>query len=321
MTLLVTGGCGYIGAHVVHYLLEKGYDVVVYDDLSSGKKEFLAEGATLVVGDIGDAAKLAEVFSSYDIEAVFHFAGFIQVSESMEKPAKYLRNNFSEPLALLEVMRSFSVKQIIFSSTAAVYGEPASLPLLEDAALQPTNVYGQAKLYFEEALRWYAQLFDLRYVCLRYFNASGAAYGIGEAHEPETHLIPLILEVALGTREKIFIFGDDYPTKDGTCVRDYVHVLDLASAHHLALKYLERGGKPDCFNLGTGDGYSVQQVVTACRNVTAKTIPAEVRPRRKGDPAILVASSSKAKDVLGWRVQHDLYSIIRSAWLWHSRDT
>ncbi len=318
MTFLVTGGAGYIGSHVVHALAARGDSVIVYDDLSNGHKEHLPDAVGFVQGDVGDRATLASVFSSHKIDAVLHFAGLIQVGESMEYPAKYYDVNYSKPLALLQVMGDFNCDQIVFSSTAAVYGDAADHPLTEADPLNPTSPYGDSKLQFEQVLSGLSA-FDLRSVSLRYFNASGAGFGVGEAHDPETHLIPLILQVALGERADIKIFGDDYPTGDGTCVRDYIHVLDLADAHLRALDYLQDGGTSGIFNLGSGDGYSVREIISVCRDVTGHAIPAEVVARRAGDPAVLIASSAKAKEVLDWQPQRDLRSIVESAWAWHNR--
>ena len=319
MAILVTGGAGYIGSHCVAALIERGADVVVVDDLSKGHREAL-KGGRLYVGSVADRAFLDDVFSREPIEAVIHFAAFSLVGESMQVPEQYFRNNVTAGLTLIETMLAHKVPYLVFSSTAATYGEPERVPILETDKTVPTNCYGETKLAMEKMMSWTSRAHGLRYVALRYFNACGAhpSGAIGEAHAPETHLIPLILQVPNGQREKISIFGDDYATKDGTCVRDYIHVTDLAQAHILALDYLLKGGDNNVFNLGNGVGFTVKEVIDVARKVTGHPIPAEISPRRAGDPAQLVASSDKAKDVLGWKPQYaDLETIVSSAWAWH----
>ncbi len=320
MAILVLGGAGYIGSHTVYELIEAGRDVVVADNLITGFRAAVHPKARFYQIDIRDRGQVDEVFEKERIDGVIHFAAFSQVGESMTKPLKYYDNNLCGTTVLLQSMVAHGVDKIVFSSTAATYGEPERVPILESDKTQPTNCYGETKLAMEKLMRWTGIAYPLRYVALRYFNACGAhASGeIGEAHDPETHLIPLILQVPLGKREKISIFGDNYPTKDGTCVRDYIHVSDLAQAHILALDYLMKGGESDVFNLGNGVGFTVKEVIDAARSVTGHAIPAEIVPRRAGDPAQLVASSEKARKILGWNPQLDsLETIIASAWNWH----
>ena len=320
MAILVLGGAGYIGSHTVYELIDAGRDVVVADNLVTGFKAAVHPKAKFYQIDLRDRGQLDELFEKEDIKGVIHFAAFSQVGESMTKPLKYYENNLWGTTVLLQSMVAHGVDKIVFSSTAATYGEPERVPILESDKAQPTNCYGETKLAMEKLMRWTGIAHPLRYVALRYFNACGAhASGkIGEAHDPETHLIPLILQVPLGKREKISIFGDDYPTKDGTCVRDYIHVSDLAQAHILALDYLMRGGESNVFNLGNGVGFTVKEVIDVARSVTGHAIPSEIVPRRAGDPAQLVASSEKARTVLGWKPQYDsLETIVASAWNWH----
>jgi UDP-glucose 4-epimerase len=319
MAILVTGGAGYIGSHTVAALLEKGEQVIILDNLVQGHRQAVL-GGTLYQGDLQDEALLDRVFAEHDIDGVIHFAASSLVGESMKDPGKYYRNNVGGTLCLLEAMRRAGVDRLVFSSTAAVYGEPERVPIREGDRTEPTNVYGETKLAMEKMIRWFGKVHGLRYVSLRYFNAAGAHESgrIGEDHRPETHLIPLILQVALGKRERIEVFGDDYPTEDGTCIRDYIHVSDLADAHILALERLRRGGENGVFNLGAGKGYSVNEVIAAAREVTGHPIPAVVRPRRAGDPAVLVASPDKAKAELGWVPERSgLHRLIASAWEWH----
>jgi len=321
MAVLVTGGAGYIGSHTVAALLEKGERVVVLDNLVQGHRKAVP-GGTLCQGDLLDEAFLDRGFAEHDIEGVIHFAASSLVGESMRDPGKYYRNNVGGTLNLLEAMRRAGVTRLVFSSTAAVYGEPERVPIREEDRTEPTNVYGETKLAMEKMIRWYGAIHGIRYMSLRYFNAAGAHESgrIGEDHRPETHLIPLVLQVALGKRERIDVFGDDYPTEDGTCIRDYIHVSDLADAHILALEHLRRGGESGVYNLGAGKGYSVYEVIAAAREVTGHPIPAAVRPRRPGDPAVLVASPDKAKAELGWMPKRsDLRRMIASAWEWHRR--
>lgn len=320
MSVLVLGGAGYIGSHTALELINSGYDIVVADNLETGFRAAVPAGAKFYEGDIRDRGFVDGIFEREHIEGVIHFAANSQVGESMRDPLKYYSNNVCGTEVLLESMVAHGVKYIVFSSTAATYGEPERVPILENDATCPTNCYGETKLSMEKMMKWTAQAHDLRYVALRYFNACGAHPdgAIGEAHDPETHLIPLILQVPNGKREKISIFGDDYPTPDGTCIRDYIHVCDLAQAHILALRYLMEGGNSDVFNLGNGVGFSVKEVIEETRKVTGHPIPAEVQPRRAGDPAQLVASSEKAREVLGWKPKYDsLHTIIATAWKWH----
>lgn len=318
-TILVAGGAGYIGSHMVALLVEKGYDVVVADNLCTGHWQAV-KGARLRVGDVRDAAFLDRVFTEFDIDGVINFAAYSLVGESVTDPLKYYGNNVAGAQTMLQTMKNHGVDKIVFSSTAATYGEPERVPILESDRTEPTNCYGETKLAMERMMSWTSRAHGLRYVALRYFNACGAhpSGAIGEAHDPETHLIPLILQVPNGEREKISVFGDDYPTRDGTCVRDYIHVTDLAQAHILALDYLLAGGENNVFNLGNGVGFTVKEVIDVTRKVTGHPIPAEICPRRAGDPAQLVASSEKAKTVLGWKPQYaELDTIVSSAWTWH----
>lgn len=320
MRVLVLGGAGYIGSHTVYELIEDGHEVIVADNLQTGFKEAVHPEARFYNLDIRDRKALDDLFEKEKIDGVIHFAASSQVGESMKDPLKYYDNNLAGTINLLEAMVDHGVKNIVFSSTAATYGEPENIPILESDKTEPTNTYGETKLAMEKMMNWVDKAHDLRYVALRYFNASGAhpSGKIGEAHNPETHLIPLILQVPNGQRETISIFGDDYPTKDGTCIRDYIHVLDLADAHVLALKYLLNGGKSDVFNLGNGVGFTVKEVIDQAREVTGHPIPARIVDRREGDPAQLIASSEKAKTILGWKPQYDdLETIITTAWNWH----
>ena len=320
MAILVLGGAGYIGSHTVYELIQAGRDVVVADNLLTGFRAAVHPKARFYELDIRDQAALDKLFETEQIEGVIHFAASSQVGESMKDPLKYYDNNLYGTTVLLRSMVAHGVDKIVFSSTAATYGEPQRVPILENDPTVPTNCYGETKLSMEKMMRWTSQAHGLRYVALRYFNACGAhpSGAIGEAHDPETHLIPLILQVPNGTRAKISIFGDDYPTPDGTCIRDYIHVTDLAQAHILALDYLMNGGENNVFNLGNGVGFSVKEVIDVARKVTGHAIPAEICPRRAGDPAQLVASSEKAKSVLGWKPQFaDLETIVSTAWAWH----
>jgi UDP-glucose 4-epimerase len=319
MTVLVTGGAGYIGSHTVAELLAAGEEVVVVDNLYQGHREAVL-GGKLYVGDIRDAVFMDQVFKENKIDSVIHFAANSLVGESMQLPAKYYHNNVYGTLCLLEKMNEYDVKYIVFSSTAATYGEPEQVPIQESDRTLPTNTYGETKLAMEKMMRWFDTAHGIKYVSLRYFNAAGAHESgrIGEDHAPETHLIPLILQVPLGQREHISIYGDDYSTQDGTCIRDYLHVTDLADAHILAVNHLRSGGESNIFNLGSGTGFSVKEVIEVAREVTGHAIPAVVQPRRAGDPATLIASSEKAKRVLGWRPKRDnLKEIISTAWKWH----
>jgi UDP-glucose 4-epimerase len=320
MTVLVLGGAGYIGSHTVYELIDQGQDVVIVDNLETGYKEAVHPKARFYQGDIRNRAFIDSVFDKEKIEAVIHFAANSLVGESMTNPLKYYDNNLCGTKVLLESMVAHGINKIVFSSTAATYGEPERVPILETDRTEPTNTYGETKLSMEKMFKWTDRAHGLRYVSLRYFNASGAhASGdIGEAHNPESHLIPLILQVPNGQREAISIYGNDYDTKDGTCIRDYIHVTDLASAHILAVKYLMEGKESNIFNLGNGVGFTVNEVIEAARKVTGHPIPAAVVPRRAGDPAQLIASSEKAKSVLSWKPQHEnIEEIIASAWKWH----
>ena len=320
MKVLVCGGAGYIGSHMVAHLLENGNEVVVLDNFQKGHRDSLL-GGKLYEGDLRDRKILDKVFIENKIDAVIDFAADSLVGESVTEPLKYFDNNVGSVISLLNAMRDYGVKYIVFSSTAATYGEPENLPIQEGDRTFPTNPYGESKLTVEKILKWCDNAYGIKYTALRYFNAAGAHISgkIGEDHRPETHLIPIILQVALGQREKIMVFGDDYNTPDGTCVRDYVHVSDLASAHLLALLRLRKGEDSRIFNLGNGKGFSNKEVIQAVRDVTGKEIKAEMAPRRAGDPATLIASSEKAVKELGWTPKYDsLESIIKSAWQWHS---
>ncbi|MHB1022346.1 MAG: UDP-glucose 4-epimerase GalE [Acidobacteriaceae bacterium] len=322
MKILVTGGAGYIGGTVAQMLLEAGHTVVVYDNLCHGHEWSIPSGAEFVKGELADRAGLEQLFSSAKavgkpFDGVMHFAALIEAGESMQRPEIYFRNNTASTLSLFEAMLATGVNRLVFSSTAAVYGEPESTPILEDAKLQPTNAYGESKLLVEHMLRWLHRIHGFRYASLRYFNVAGAIAGRGEAHEPESHLIPLILDVALGRRQSIKIFGQDYATHDGTCIRDYIHVHDLAQAHLLAFAALEQRDRL-IYNIGNGQGFTVREVIESVRRVTGHPIPVVEEPRRPGDPAVLVASSEKIKAELGWKPQFDkLDDIIASAWAWH----
>ena len=321
MAILVLGGAGYIGSHTVYELIDGGMEVVIVDNLETGYPEAVHPKAKFYKGDIRSRSFIDSVFEQENIEAVIHFAANSLVGESMVNPLKYYDNNLCGTKVLLESMVAHNIDKIVFSSTAATYGEPESIPILETDNNKPTNTYGETKLAMEKMFYWTSKAHGLRYVSLRYFNACGAHMSgeIGEAHNPETHLIPLILKVPNNQRENITIFGDDYDTKDGTCVRDYIHVTDLAQAHILAVKYLMNGGESNIFNLGNGVGFTVKEVIEVARKVTGHPIPAVVAERRAGDPAKLIASSEKAINVLGWKPQYaDLETIIASAWKWHS---
>jgi UDP-glucose 4-epimerase len=316
MRVLVTGGAGYIGSVVSEQLVNDGHEVVVYDNLSKGHHDAVVEGADFVDGDLLNADKLRETLNENGTEAVIHMAAYSLVGESVAAPAKYYHNNVVAGLALLDAMRECGVSRIVFSSTAATYGEPEAQPILESAVTNPTNPYGETKLAIERAMHWYEKAYGLRYASLRYFNAAGASEKCGEDHDPESHIIPITLQAATGKRAHVEIFGDDYPTSDGTCIRDYIHVIDLARAHILALDVLSE--RSAIYNLGCGgDGYSVREVIETARRVTGKEIPVRMGPRRAGDPAVLIASSDKIKSELGWQPQfQDLGLIIESAWRW-----
>src|SRR5580692_10752716 len=319
MKILVTGGAGYIGGTLTRLLLAKGHAVTVYDNLCHSKRLAIAPNADFVDGDVGDRALLEKTLSQGRFDGVMHFAALIEAGESMKVPEIYFRNNTASTLTLLEAMLATGHDKLVFSSTAACYGEPESTPILEDARLKPTNPYGESKLLVEQMLGWMNISHGFRYASLRYFNVAGAIEGYGEAHEPESHLIPLILDVALGRRASIKIFGRDYPTKDGTAVRDYIHVRDLAEAHLLALGALKEKSKL-IYNIGNGQGFTVLEVIESVRRVTRRPIAVEECARRAGDPAVLVASSEKIKAELGWRPQFaELDQIVASAWEWHQK--
>ena len=320
MSILVCGGAGYVGSHCLEALKAAGYDCVVVDDLSRGHRAAVGE-SPLYVGNIANDALMDRVFQEHHIEVVLHFAAASQVGESMKEPLLYYENNLCATVALLRSMRRHEVGRIVFSSSAAVYGEPDTVPIPEESPKAPTNTYGETKLAMERLMHWCHVAYGLEYVSLRYFNAAGASPSgiIGEDHTPETHLIPLVLQAAQGRREKVSIFGDDYPTPDGTCIRDYIHTSDLASAHLLAARRLLAGEGSGIFNLGSEHGLSVRQIIDAARKVTGRDFPVEVAPRRAGDPAVLIASNRKAREELGWMPAHsDAETILASAWAWHS---
>ena len=319
MAILVCGGAGYIGSHMIAELLEDKKEVIVLDNFEKGHRSAIL-GGKVYEGDLRNDNILDRVFGENEIEAVIDFAAYSLVGESVDEPLKYFDNNVGGTLNLLKAMRKHNVKYIVFSSTAATYGEPKSIPILENAVTYPTNPYGESKLTVEKVLKWSDRAYGIKYAALRYFNAAGAHINgvIGEDHRPETHLIPIILQVALKKRDKIFIFGDDYNTEDGTCVRDYVHVTDLANAHLLALDKIMENNESKIYNLGNGKGFSVKEVIEVSRKVTGEKIEAEIAPRRQGDPAVLVASSQKAQDELGWKPKYNsLETIIGTAWNWH----
>ncbi|EEJ40904.1 UDP-glucose 4-epimerase GalE [Limosilactobacillus vaginalis] len=321
MAILVAGGAGYIGSHMVKDLVEHGQEVVVADNLSTGHRDAINPKAKFYEGDIRDRKFLDKIFDNEDIEAVVHFAAFSIVPESMSKPLKYFDNNTGGMITLLEAMRDHNIKYIVFSSTAATYGVPEHMPIKETDPQNPINPYGLSKLMMEKMMHWADKAYGIKFVALRYFNVAGAAPDgtIGEDHGPETHLVPIILQVAQGKRKELSIFGDDYNTPDGTNVRDYVHVMDLADAHILAIKYLEAGNESNAFNLGSSTGFSNKQILEAAREVTGEPIPAKIAPRRPGDPDSLVAASDKARNVLGWDPKYDdVHDIIATAWKWHS---
>ncbi|WP_394218177.1 UDP-glucose 4-epimerase GalE [Halobacillus trueperi] len=319
MTVLVCGGAGYIGSHAVAQLLDQGENVIVVDNLQTGHRPAVLDGAKRYEGDLRDESFLNSVFEENEIDSVLHFAADSLVGESVEKPLQYYDNNVGGATSLLEAMAAHDVKRIVFSSTAAVYGEPKQIPIQENDPTQPTNPYGETKLAIEKMLKWAKQAYGIQYTVLRYFNVAGADVKgrIGEDHRPETHLIPIVLQVALGKRKKIMIFGDDYPTADGTCIRDYIHVEDLVAAHLQAIDRLKKGGTSTIYNLGNGQGFSVKEIIESVRKVTGHPVPAEVAPKRAGDPAQLVASSEKARKELGWSPQYsEVEKMIESAWKW-----
>ena len=320
MSILVCGGAGYIGSHTVFKLMENGEDIIVLDNFQTGHKAALNASVIHYEIDIRNAAMLEKIFTENKIEAVVHFAASSIVSESMQKPLDYFNNNVYGMQVLLEAMVKHKIDKIVFSSSAAIYGEPKRIPILESDQTEPTNAYGETKLTMEKMMKWVSRANDIRYVSLRYFNAAGAIDNgsIGEDHKCETHLIPLILQVPLGKRDHITIFGDDYDTPDGTCIRDYIHVDDLADAHILALKYLRNGGKSNIFNLGNGKGFSVKEIIAAAENATGQKIKIEIGTRRAGDPARLIASNDTAQKILGWQPKYtNIEEIIKTAWTWH----
>jgi UDP-glucose 4-epimerase len=320
MSILVLGGAGYIGSHAVYQLIDQNFDVVVVDNLQTGHADAVHPKAKFYQGDIRDKSFLQKVFENEQIDGVIHFAASSLVGESMTNPIKYFDNNVYGTQVLLDVMKDYGVKNIVFSSTAATYGEQKVMPITEEAATIPTNTYGETKLTMEKLMKWCDSAYGIKYVSLRYFNVAGArATGeIGEDHHPETHLIPVVLQVALEQREHISVFGDDYDTEDGTCIRDYIHVEDLIAAHILALRYLQNGGDSNVFNLGSSKGFSVKEIVEAVREVTGHSIPAKLEGRRAGDPSTLIASSEKAKQILGWKpARTSIHQIIQDAWNWH----
>ena len=320
MAILVCGGAGYIGSHMVAELLAQNKEVIILDNFEKGHEDAIV-GGKIYKGDLRDKNILDKIFTENHVEAVIDFAAYSLVGESMVEPLKYFNNNVSGTISLLEAMKKYGVKYIVFSSTAATYGEPENTPILENDKTIPTNAYGESKLLVEKILKWCDTCYGIKFTVLRYFNAAGAHINgkIGEDHSPETHLIPLILQVALNKRDEIMIFGDDYKTKDGTCVRDYIHVSDLASAHLLALNRLIDGGESRIYNLGNGTGFTVKEVIEVARKVTNHPIPAKIAPRRAGDPAILIASSDKAISELNWKPKfNSLETIIETAWKWHS---
>ena len=322
-SILVTGGAGYIGSHTALALAEAGYRPVVYDNLSHGHR-WAVQWGPLIEGDLSDREKLIATIREFDISAVLHFASFIFVGESMSDPGKYFANNVGGTLSLLEAVRATGIKHLVFSSTAATYGMPEIVPITEDAPKEPINTYGDSKLMAEKLLYWYDQIFGIRSVALRYFNAAGAdpEARIGEAHDPETHLIPLILDAVSGRRSHIGVYGTDYPTPDGTAIRDYIHVCDLATAHVRALEYLVAGGTSTAVNLGTGTGYSVEEVIASVERITGLPVPKRYEDRRAGDPPSLVANAERGAKLLDWKPEHsDIDTIVRSAWRWHQRTT
>lgn len=317
MNILVTGGAGYIGSVLTEELVGQGYDVIILDNLTRGHREAVVPEAAFIQADLGDRGALEDTFQDHTIDAVMHLAADISIEESMAEPGRFFRNNVACGIGLLECMTRHGVRKIIFSSSAAVYGQPEETPVSETTPALPINAYGESKLIFEQVLKWYARAGVLRGISLRYFNVAGASKRFGCAHKPLTNLIPRVMEVALGQTEYLPVFGTDYDTKDGTCIRDYIHVLDIAQAHILALQHLEQEPVTEVYNLGNGEGYSVNEVIEMARRVTGAEIPVKVHPRRPGDPAKIVASSAKAREELGWIPGHSgLESIVKSAWEW-----
>ena len=314
MKVLVTGGAGYIGSHSVRLLLDKGYDVVIIDNFSTCHYDTMPKMSKFYKVDLGDIEGIKRIFKKEDIDAVIHFAGFIEARESMVNPKLFYRNNVANTINLLDAMLEYNVKNIIFSSSAAIFGIPKKVPIKEDAEKDPINVYGRTKLIIENILSDYDIAYKLKSISLRYFNASGAAYGLGENHKPETHLIPLALQVAIGKKKNIQVYGTDYPTKDGTCIRDYIHVVDLANAHVLAFERLKKVKRSEQYNLGSGNGYSVMEVINLAREITKRNIPMIKAKKRAGEPPVLIADSSKISRVLGWKPRYFLKDTIKSSW-------
>jgi len=319
LRVLVTGGAGYIGSHVVKMLLNQNYDVVIIDNLSRGHKEAIPAGVKFEQIDLLNYNKLQSAIDSLNVDAAIHFAAFAYVGESVENPGMYYENNVVGSLNLIRALQMSGVKKIVFSSTCSLYGNPEVIPISENESIKPINPYAKTKFMIEQVLSDFETSFGIKYAALRYFNAAGADFNaeIGESHNPEPHLIPIVLQAALGKREKVTIYGDDYPTEDGTCVRDYIHVYDLADAHIKALEYLNKNNESVIVNLGTGQGYSVKELIDSAREITGKVIKAVIGERRAGDPAVLVADNKKAKEVLGWNPKYGLNEIISSAWEWH----
>jgi UDP-glucose 4-epimerase len=321
MKLFVTGGAGYIGSICVEELLNAGHEVTILDNFSEGHRQALDPRARMIEADLAVRQQVLKALKESEAEAVLHFAAHALVGESMTNPSKYFRNNVGSGVNLLDAMAAAGVKRIIFSSTCAIYGQPEKMPMTEDTPQNPTNPYGESKRMFEQMLKWYDTVHGIKHIALRYFNAAGASARFGEHHHIETHLIPNVLAVALGRKPHVEIYGTDYPTPDGTCIRDYIHIVDLAQAHMLALKRLSEAGQSDCYNLGNGDGYSVREVIEVARSVTGHAIPAIERPRRPGDPPRLIASAAKAIQHLGWQPRYPkLRQIVESAWQWHNKN-
>ena len=318
--ILITGGAGYIGSHMTHYLVSQGCnpgDLVIFDNLQYGHKEYVPDGVHFVEGDLLNQEHIKKVFNDFNIHVVYHFAAYAYVYESMQNPDKYFRNNILGGLNLLESMRTHNCTKIIFSSTCATYGIPEEIPITEDTPQKPVNPYGESKLMFEKILKWYDEIYRIKSASLRYFNVGGADFGIGEKHDPETHIIPLRIYAALGHNEHVNIFGTDYKTPDGTCIRDYIHITDLVDGHLKAYNYLEQGNVSDAMNLGTGNGTSVREIVDWVRKISGLNFSVTETKKRAGDPAVLIASPQKTRDLLGWRATKNIKDIIQSAWNWH----